>query len=275
MFPYSSNANGHLLQPQAMAIDPEGTVYVVDTGNHRLAKFSASGDFVQSIGGFGWEREQFDRPMDVTAKTGLDVFVADYNNERIERYDSKLNYISSLYADETLSASLQFGFPGGVDVSRHGEIFIVDNENNRILKLNVDGRPDLSFGDFNWGEGQLFQPAKICVSALDQIYVSDLKTNEIVVFDYYGNFITRFGGDSLQRPHGITVSADGDIYIADTGHHQVVVFNQQNQMVFRWGSEGSKIGAFNHPVDIGIHKNRIYVLDSGNARIQIFELTKS
>ncbi len=272
-FPDAASQGLSLAQPQALAIDPEGQVYVVDAGNHRIVKFDAAGNFQQTVGGFGWERQQFDRPLDATAKTGLDLFVADYNNERIERYDLKLNFISSLYSDETLPAALQFGFPSGVDISRHGEIFIVDTENNRVLKLNSAGRPDVSFGDFNWGAGQLQQPAKIEVSAADQVFVSDLKANAIVVFDYYGNFVTRFGSDALLKPSGLA-AADGYLYVADSGHHQVAVFNQQHQLVFRWGELGSQFGAFNEPVDVGIHRGKIFVLDAGNARVQVFELSE-
>jgi DNA-binding beta-propeller fold protein YncE len=272
-FPDSAPRSLSLSQPQALAIDPEGQVYVVDTGNHRIVKFDAAGNFLQTVGGFGWERRQFDRPLDATAKTGLDLFVADYNNERIERYDLKLNFISSLYSDDALPASLQFGFPSGVDISRHGEIFIVDNENNRVLKLNSEGRPDLSFGDFNWGAGQLQQPVKIEVSAADQLFVSDLKANAILVFDYYGNFVARFGADVLHKPNGLA-AAGGYLYVADSGHHQVAVFDRQHQLVFRWGEFGSQFGAFHAPVDVGIHRGKIFVLDSGNARVQVFELSE-
>ncbi|HEX9655207.1 MAG TPA: NHL repeat-containing protein [bacterium] len=274
-FPQPAASTVPLSQPQALAIDPEGHIYVVDSGNHRIVKFDASGNVVRTVGGFGWEREQFDRPLDITAKTGLDLFVADFNNERIERYDLNLNFISSFYSDHSIPASLQFGFPGGVDISRHGEIFIVDNENNRILKLNVEGSPDLSFGDFNWGAGQLQQPAKIEVSASDQVFVSDQKSNQIVVFDYYGNFVNRFGDDVLRHPRGLTVSPDGNLYVADTGHHRVAVFSSDSQFIFSWGDYGDKIGAFNHPLDVGVHKNRIYVLDSGNSRVQVFELAEN
>lgn len=272
-FPDSTTRTVSFFQPHALAIDPEGQVYVVDSGNHRLVKFDVSGNLLQSVGGFGWEREQFDRPLDVTVKTGLDLFIADYNNERIERYDLKLNYISSFYSNNSLPATRQFGFPSSVDISRHGEIFIVDNENNRILKLNAEGQPDLSFGDFNWGEGQLLRPVSIDVSATDQVYVSDQQANEVVVFDYYGNFITRFGGDILREPGGLTRTNEGALFVADSGHHQVAVFSKEHQLIFRWGDFGKKLGAFNNPLDVGFHENKIYVLDSGNARVQVFELT--
>ncbi|RMF70504.1 MAG: hypothetical protein D6743_00205, partial [Calditrichaeota bacterium] len=214
-----------LLQPQALSFDPDGNLYILDTGNNRIVKFDSRGRVLGSIGGFGWEKEEFDRPLDITATTGLDVFVADYNNERIERYDKDLNYISSFYTDPNLEPELQFGFPSGVAISGQGELFICDNENNRVLKLDLTGQPVLSFGDFNWGEGQLERPAKIELGPDNRVFVSDRKANQIVVFDYFGNYVARFGQGQLHQPDGLCWSDSQLLFVADSGSHRVVLFD--------------------------------------------------
>ncbi|MCH7674226.1 NHL repeat-containing protein [candidate division KSB1 bacterium] len=273
-FPEAPILGLSISRPQAIAIDPEGSVYIIDTGNNRIVKFNNKGEYVFTLGGFGWETEQFDRPLDITAKTGLEVFVADFNNERIERYDKKLNYISSFYSEETFSTNLQFGFPSGVDVSAHGELFICDNENNRILKLNTLGEPVVSFGDFNWGDGQLEHPAKVEVSPGNLIYVSDQSANQIVVFDYFGNFVSKFGKGVLNNPQGM-IWSQNKLFVADSGNDRLVVFDQNHRLIYSWGDEGSKIGAFKNPVDVAVFDGRIYVLDSGNNRVQVFELIEN
>lgn len=264
-----------LIQPQALSIDAEGHVFVVDTGNNRILKFDRNGQFIYSIGGFGWETEEFDDPLDISVKTSLDVFIADYNNERIERYDNKLNFISSFRSDQNLSGSLQFGFPSSVDISKHGELFICDNENDRILKLNSFGVPVLSFGDFNWGEGQLEHPVKIEVTPSDLVYVSDQGTNQVVVFDYYGNFMTRFGNGILNKPNGLACTDDEKLFVADSGNNRIVILNKDHRLIYSWGEEGDKLGAFENPVDVAIYLNRVYVLDSDNSRIQVFEIAET
>ena len=273
-FPEAPILGLSISRPQAIAIDPEGSVYILDTGNNRIVKFNNKGEYVFTLGGFGWETEQFDRPLDITAKTGLEVFVADFNNERIERYDKKLNYISSFYSEETFSTNLQFGFPSSVDVSAHGELFICDNENNRILKLNTLGEPVVSFGDFNWGDGQLEHPAKVEVSPGNLIYVSDQSANQIVVFDYFGNFVSKFGKGVLNNPQGM-IWSQNKLFVADSGNDRLVVFDQNHRLIYSWGDEGSKIGAFKNPVDVAVFDGRIYVLDSGNNRVQVFELIEN
>lgn len=272
-FPEAAINNLPLANPQAIAAGPEGHLFVADTGNNRIIRFTPDGRFVDSVGGFGFQQQQFDRPLDISAKNGLDIFVADYNNERIERYDKNLNPISSLRPDPRLPERLQFGFPSSVDISKHGELFIADTENNRILKINTFGTPELSFGDFNWGEGRLEHPVKIEVTPWDMVYVADQQSNRIVVFDYYGNYVTHFGDDKLKAPNGLAWQGRGRLLVADTGHHRVVIFDAKHQPIFSWGHRGDKLGAFNEPVDVCALDKQIYVLEARNARVQVFEIS--
>lgn len=274
-FPDEQVEGMELSNPQGLAANNEGSLFVVDTGNNRIVKFHQSGKVVTAVGGFGWESEQFDRPLDVTAKTGLDVFIADYNNERIERYDKNLNFISSFTSRPGLSDDLRFAFPTGIDISKHGELFISDNENNRILKVDAFGEPVLSFGDFHWGEGRLQAPVKIEVSLNDRIYVSDHKADQIVVFDYYGNFLTRFGSGILHNPNGLARARTGHLFVADSGNKRIVVFDKNHRQIFAWGTEGGKLGAFDAPVDVDIIGEKIFVLDAGAALVQVFQLIQT
>ncbi|MFQ5706862.1 MAG: NHL repeat-containing protein [bacterium] len=273
-FPQQPIRDLPLVDPQAIANDPEGNIFVVDTGNNRILQFDDNGKFIYSIGGFGFGSQQFDRPLDISAKNGLDIFIADYNNERVERYDKNLNHISSFYSDEALSRTLQFGFPLSVDISKHGELFISDNENNRILKVDSFGTPEQSFGGFNWGDGQLEYPVKLDLTSRDMVYVSDQGTDQIVVFDYYGNFIAQFGQGVLNNPNGLAWKNNEILFVADSGNNRIAVFDNNHKPIFFWGEQGQQIGAFNNPVDVAIYDHRIFVLDSGNQRVQVFELNE-
>ena len=137
-----------LKHAKALSVDLSGSIYVCDTGNHRILKFGNDGTLVKIVGGFGWDKEQFYNPYDIHASSALDIFVADYDNQRIERYDKDLNYISSLYSNENWDESFQFGYPKSVATSIHGELFIIDGENIRLLKFNSFGEPEMSFGNY-------------------------------------------------------------------------------------------------------------------------------
>ncbi len=97
-------------------------------------------------------------------------------------------------------------------------------------------------------------------------------TNQIVVFDQYGNYVSRFGSKTLEKTAGLSWS-DNKLYVADSGNHRVAVFDQNHEAVFFWGALCDKIGAFSDPADVAVAEGHIFVLDSGNARVQVFEVT--
>ena len=87
------------------------------------------------------------------------------------------------------------------------------------------------------------------------------------------------GKDGFDRPTGVAVAANGDVFVSD-GHDpnrhnasRVVKFDAQGRFLMAWGRKGSAPGEFSEPHDIAIggSKNRVYVADRGNARIQVFD----
>lgn len=265
-----STSDIQLKEARALSLDLAGSIYVCDTGNHRILKFGNDGTLIKIIGGFGWEKEQFYNPFDIHAGSALDIFVADYDNQRIERYDKDLNYISSLYSNENWDESFQFGYPKSVTSSIHGELFILDGENIRLLKLNSFGEPETSFGNYAEGKGRLLQPVQISISPDDRIYVSDSQANKIVVFDYFGNYLTEIGSNFLKEPAGIFFSPLKWLFVADQANKRIVVFKPDGEMVLAWSKISDEFGSFQRPVDVVTFQRRAYVLD--NDRIFVFEL---
>lgn len=258
-----------LKQARALSVGLSGQIYVSDTGNHRILQLSPNGDVIKVVGGFGWQKEQFYAPYDIHASSALDIFVADYNNHRIQRYDKDLNYISSLYSDANWAPTLQFGFPKSIASSFHGELFLIDGENTRILKLNSFGEPEMSFGDFAEGRGRLLQPVKLCISPDDQILVSDARANKIVVFDYFGNYLTEIGATVLNQPQGIFFSPRRLLFVADQGNGRIVVFKPDGELVLSYSGVSGGGGALLQPVDVVTFQQRMLVLD--NDRLLMFE----
>jgi DNA-binding beta-propeller fold protein YncE len=263
---------GQFRLPQAVSTDNKGNLYVTDTGNNRVQKFDAQGRFVDMIGGFGWEQEQFQRPMDVCADNGLDVFVADFENRRIVRCDNQLHWISTFTIREAADERLQLGFPASVSISIHSDLFIVDSENRRVLKLNSLWQPELSFGNYDWGEGGLTDPASVYVARDDRVYVSDRQAGRVSVYDYFGTFLQQIGEGILKRPAGLCEDQQGRIWVADGERQQVVAFSRSGRLLLQWGSAGSKLGAMQNPADVAVHQNRLYVADRDNHRIELFEI---
>lgn len=265
-----STSQIQLKQARALSVDLFGSIYIADTGNNRVLKFNKDGKLIKIVGGFGWEKEQFYSPYDIHVSSVLDIFVADYNNNRIERYDKDLNYISSLHSSEDWDDQFQFGYPKSVASSIHGELFIIDGENIRLLKLNSFGEPEMSFGDFAEGKGRLLQPVQVIISPDDRIYVSDSQANKIIVFDYFGNYLTEIGSNFLKKPQGIFYSPVKLLFVADPGNKRVVVFTPGGELIISWSKISAEIGLFQNPVDVVTFQQSVFVLD--NDRIFVFEL---
>ncbi|MFN0159407.1 MAG: NHL repeat-containing protein [Bacteroidota bacterium] len=200
-------------------VDLYGNRYVVDRTQNTLRKFSATDTLVNEIGGPGWENDQFDSPTAVWARNGIDVFVADYGNHRIQRFDRNLNYVSTFTTREFIDTDLRFGYPVDVAVSRLGDLFICDTENTRIMKINSQSREALVFGGFDAGKGRLLAPRQLEIGPHDRIYVLD--GVRVLVFDTFGNFIQAIGrefpGNAVifADEMGLVVVSDNNIYLFD------------------------------------------------------------
>jgi len=187
---------GHFERAVAFAIDPDGDFFVVDAGNQVLDKLSSGGNLLVSVGGYGWGTTSFDQPKDVAVANGLDVYVADYGNHRIQRYDHNLNFVSSFDGRSSTTLPLQFGYPRSVAVSRSGILYIVDGENNRIVATNPLQANAWTFGGNNVEEGKLANPTRIRITSDDRLLVKDREF--LNFYDIYGNFVSAVADSSVK-----------------------------------------------------------------------------
>jgi Glycosyl hydrolase family 1/NHL repeat len=75
---------------------------------------------------------------------------------------------------------------------------------------------------------------------------------------------------------GIAVTHDGLVVAVDVKHHRVEVFTTMGTLLGRWDSYGFAVGQFDHPVDVAVDATgRVYVSDSMNNRVQVFQLRRS
>lgn len=167
--------------------DVAGNVYVVDRSSNTLEKLSPNGDSIRAVSGLGSGDLQFDSPVAVCARAGNDIYVADYNNHRIQRFNRMLDYITTIYTRDDPDERKRFGYPRDVAVTRQGDLVIVDGENRRIIKFDSFGNVMRDFGNSNAGAGRLTDPSNVEVDAEDNVYVLD--GGRILMFDPFGSFV--------------------------------------------------------------------------------------
>ncbi len=201
------------IQGSALDIDINGNVYVVDADRNTLRLYNRSGALEKEIGGPGWLSGQFDRPSSVWARNGIDVFVADYGNHRIERFDRSLNFVSSFSTRESANPDERFGYPGSVALSRLGDLFVCDTENSRIVKVDRFSTVERTFGGFGGGGGRLNSPSGVALGPRDGIYVLDGR--RIAVFDPFGNYLRDLFPSLFVRPVALYAD-DGVVAVVDS-----------------------------------------------------------
>lgn len=221
-------------------VDLNGNLFVVESEKNVLRKFSKEHALQKEIGGTGWGDDQFDHPSGVWARNGIDVFVADYGNHRIQRFDRNLAFISSFSTRDRPNTDVRppdgrasFGYPTDVAISRLGDLFICDSENSRILKVVGQSQVQKAFGGFDAGKGRLRKPSRIEIGPNDNVYVLDAmpagrQGNRVVEFDNFGNFVRVIGEGLFQNAIHIFSDESGLIVLDDT---KLFFFDRDDRLV--------------------------------------------
>lgn len=157
-------------------------ILLISKERNEIIKIDLNGIIQKISGGFGWNEGQFDYPSSIVS-TAIDVYVSDYNNHRIQRFDHNLNFISSLPKSEQIN----FEYPISISLSTKGDLYILDSFNKRILKINGFNRLERIFGNYESGKTVLSNPSIIKVDNQQQVYVLD--GEKILVFDQFGNYL--------------------------------------------------------------------------------------
>jgi hypothetical protein len=211
----------------AVDVDVAGHVFVLDRERGTLTLYDPALKPVATVGGPGWEGGSFDQPSGIWAKNGLDIYVADFGNHRIQRFDRTLTYVSSLSSRAGDDNAIAFGYPADVTVSRFGTLYICDTENNRIVKVDASNRVEGSFGGFGGGAGKLDHPVQVEMGPGDQVYVLD--PPRVLVYDLFGNFLSMLADGLVRAPariagdeRGIVVADGAELVFFDPSHRPVL-----------------------------------------------------
>ncbi len=265
---------GKLAYPIGIAVNSDGFIYVADTCNNRIQKFTTSGTFITQWGQFGTGNGQFIRPISIAVGSDGSVFVTDSGNNRVQKFTASGTFVSSLGSSG--SADGQFNCPLGITLASDGSIYVVDAGNNRIEKFSSSGVFVTKWGTYGTGNGQFNYPNDVSIGSDGNIYVSDRYNNRIQKFNTSGGFITTWGatgnGDGqFNNPIGLCGGSDGYIYVVDSNNNRIQKFSNIGVFYGKWGSSGSGDGQFSCPGGIVRGTDgSVYVSDCFNQRIQKF-----
>ena len=203
-------------------VDLQGNIYITDISENTITKIDSSGNLINTIGGYGWSNSSFDEPVNIVTTT-LSIYVCDKNNSRIQRFDKDLNYLSE-YSGTHAESEVEFGYPSCLDISNLGDLYLLDSDNNRILKFSLTGKFLLEIGANDAGGYALTNPNNFSIDKEGNIFVLD--ENRIKVFDQYGN--GQFIFKTNYNPKKIYSYMTNLLYIEND---QIVIFNLKERKI--------------------------------------------
>jgi DNA-binding beta-propeller fold protein YncE len=275
----SGTANGQFNDHWGIAVDSSGNVYVADSGNDRIQKFTSTGTFITKWGSYGADSGLFSSPRSVAVDSLGNVYVTDSSNHRIQKFTSTGTFVTKWGFSGGGSGYLQFKYPLGIAVDTLDNVYVADTSNHRIQKFSSNGASITDWGSSGSGDGQFSYPGGVAVDSSGNVYVADTHNHRIQKFNSNGTFLSKWGsegsGDGQFRyPGGIAIDSSGNLYVADT-YNRIQKFNSNGTFLTKWGSSGSGDGQFLYPqsmVGMAIDSSgNIYVADTYNDRIQKFK----
>jgi aldose sugar dehydrogenase len=235
---YGQGRDSRFNAPEGIAVDQQGNVYVVDTDNDRIQKFSANGTFIGELGRHGVRNGTFKNPEGIALDQQGNVYVVDTGNNRIQKFSANFSgnfsanspngtYLAQ-WGKHGVEPDSRFNAPEGIAVDRRGNVYVVDTGNNRIQKFSANGTFLGKFGSFGTNDTSFDAPEGIALDQQGNVYVVDTGNNRIQKFSANGTFIGKFGSfgpdeNQFKYPSAAAVDSQGNIFIADTSNNRVSV----------------------------------------------------
>jgi DNA-binding beta-propeller fold protein YncE len=252
-----------LARPFGVAALSDGAVVVADPDGPAVLRFQAGRVSPVACRGREWAA-----PMAVAASPDGALYVADGGSAEVVRVG----------ADGTCRA-LGTGAlerPSGVALSG-GRLFVADPPRHQVVVLSLEGAVLARWGARGTGDGELHFPTAVAATPGGEVLVVDALNFRVARFAADGAWRGAFGapgtaGGDFERPKGVAVGQSGRVYVSDAQRDAVLVFGADGTFEYALGAPGAEPGRLTMPAGLALVGGLLYVADSHNQRVQVFEL---
>ncbi len=305
------------MDPFKICVDGSGNVYIVDAAHHCVRKVNASGIISTFAGtgvsGFSGDGAlatgaQLDGPSAVVSDLSGNIYISDQNNNRVRKVDAS-GVISTYVGNGSYGFGGDGGManlallkaPNGMAIDLSGNLYIADQVNNRIRKVNSAGIISTFAG--NGGSGfsgdgglatnaPIVTPSGVATDATGNVYITDQGNNRIrlvntsgIISTFAGTSSSGFSGDGgpatsaqLFLPVEVAVDISGNVYVADFFNNRIrkintlgIISTMAGASTAGYSGDGgaASLAKLNAPQGIAIDpSSNIYIVDRNNYRIR-------
>jgi DNA-binding beta-propeller fold protein YncE len=265
---------GQFGYPRCIDVDPKNHwVYVIDK-TARVQRFDFNGQAQME-----WhmpEREN-GKPTGVTVGPNGHVYVADTHYFRVMEYDVQGSLVNSFGAQG--QGPGQFIYVTDIAFAPNGNIYVAEyGGHDRIQVFSPKGDYLFEFGSFGTEKGQYRRPQSLAFSHDgSELYIADACNHRIVVTDRSGQVLRMFGAAGRQAgelayPYSIVVLPDQTLLVCEFGNNRIQRFSAAGESLGMYGRVGRGEGELQYPWAVAAADDRIFVLDSGNNRVQVIDV---
>ena len=249
-----------LILPSAVVFDPQGNLYIAETGNHVIRKVDTLGHITTIAGtatqGFSGDTgpataAQLDSPQGLALGNNI-LYIADTHNHRIRKLDLITNLITTIAGttpgfsgDTGPATAAHLNLPTAITLDTNQNLYLADTANHRIRRIDTNGTITTIAGNGTQGysgdSGQAIaasidSPTGLAVDSLSNLYLADTHNHRIRKIIVSTGIITTIAGTGalgqsgdatlatnaqLALPHGLTIDPQGNLYLADTDNHRI------------------------------------------------------